>query len=413
MINPNLTHLECIICGKEHPAVPEIYTCSECGIEGILDAVFDLEMLKGTLSNSLSSRKAFNMWRYKELLPVTPTSTFDMLDLSVTPLYSCPSLKSIFGSEKIMVKDDGRQPTGSLKDRASAIGILMSKASHKDIISCSSTGNAASSLAGISARLNMPCVIFVPQRAPLPKIAQLVVFGANVFKVSGTYSQAFQISQNSAQKYNWYNRNCAINPYLVEGKKTVSLEIIEQMKNSLPDWLVVSVGDGCTVSGVCKGLLELYNVGYIDKLPRVLAVQSERADALYRAWKYDTDLKEGDSSTIADSIAVGYPRNWRKAIKYINQVDGIMLTVSDNEIVEMHKDIPRLTGIFSEPAASASFAGLKRAIDSNIISINESVVVISTGNGLKDINTTIDNINQPPIISTSIDNLEEHLSKLL
>jgi len=183
----------------------------------------------------------------------------------------------------LFLKDDGRNPTGSLKDRASALGVVKAHEKRQKIISCASTGNAASSLAGMAASMEMRSVIFVPQRAPEPKVTQLLVFGATVLRVLGSYEDAFQLCQQACETWGWYNRNCAINPYLVEGKKTVGLEICEQLAWTVPDWVAVSVGDGCTIAGVWKAFRELKTLGLIPRTPRMLGVQAEGAAPITEA----------------------------------------------------------------------------------------------------------------------------------
>src|SRR5208282_2926497 len=188
-------------------------------------------------------------------------------------------------------------------------------------IACASTGNAASSLAGFAAAAQMPAAIFAPANAPAAKVAQLLVFGAQVFAVQGTYDQAWELCMQASAEFGWYNRNCAINPYLIEGKKTVSLELGEQFMQltpgRFPDWIVVSVGDGCTIGGVWKGLREMHMLGFLPRLPRVLGVQAEGCQPFLSAWRNNSTLAPCDANTLADSIAVGHPRNFRKGMRAV------------------------------------------------------------------------------------------------
>ena len=254
-----------------------------------------------------------------------------------------------------------------------------------DTIACASTGNAASSLAGLSAAVGLKSFIFVPQRAPEPKITQLLVFGATVLKVQGTYENAFDLCREACENFGWYNRNSGTNPFLVEGKKTAGLEIAEQCRGDLPDWVIVSVGDGCTIGGIGKGLQEMKQLGFIDRVPRLLGVQAIGARAMVNAFLSGSDLVPTDTNTIADSIAVGTPRNWRRAIGQIKQSHGDMITVSDEEILEAMRTTARLGGVFGEPAGVTGAAGLKRALEKQIIKPHESALIVVTGNGLKDI----------------------------
>jgi threonine synthase len=252
-------------------------------------------------------------------------------------------------------------------------------------IACASTGNAASSLAGMAAATGLGAYIFVPQSAPEPKLAQLLIFGATVFRVRGSYAEAFGLCRRSCPRFGWYSRNSGTNPYLVEGKKTAGLEIAEQCSGRLPDWVVVSVGDGCTVGGIGKGLDEMVRLGRIPRLPRILGVQAEGARPIVDAFASGAPLVPCEPSTIADSIAVGTPRNWRRAIQQISRSGGAMVAVKDEEILDAMRLTARAGGVFGEPAAVAGVAGLRKALAAGIVGRNESALVVITGNGLKDI----------------------------
>jgi threonine synthase len=288
---------------------------------------------------------------------------------------------------EILLKDDGRNPTGSFKDRASSVGVMKAQEFGFASVACASTGNAASSLAGLCAAVGLRSFIFLPARAPEPKTTQLLIFGATVLKVEGTYEQAFELCRDACARFGWYNRNSGTNPFLVEGKKTAGLEIAEQCRDSMPDWVVVPVGDGCTIGGIGKGLQEMKTLGIIDRVPKLLGVQAEGADPIYRAFVSGAEMVPSEARTVADSIAVGHPRNWRRAIKQVHASSGNMITVSDDEILEAMRMTARLGGVFGEPAGVAAIAGLKKAARSGLVARNERVLVMITGNGLKDIQT--------------------------
>ena len=260
-------------------------------------------------------------------------------------------------------------------------------------ITCASTGNAASSLAGFAAAVGLPATIFVPARAPEAKVAQLLVFGAQVFQVQGTYDQAWELCMQASAEFGWYNRNCAINPYLIEGKKTVSLELAEQFARatpgSFPDWVVVSVGDGCTVGGVWKGLREMHALGFIQRLPRILGVQADGCKPFVTAWKAQTGLIPCEANTLADSIAVGHPRNFAKGMGAITESGGAFISVTDEEILGSIPLLAQTAGVFGEPAGVAGAAGVMRAVATGVIHRSESVALIMTGNGLKDIQSAM------------------------
>jgi threonine synthase len=255
----------------------------------------------------------------------------------------------------------------------------------KDTVACSSTGNAASSLAGAAASMGLKPVIFVPERAPQGKVTQLLIFGARVISVRGNYEETFWLSAQAIEKYGWYNRNAAINPYLLEGKKTVSLEIAEQLDFTAPDFVAISVGDGCTIAGVWKGFKDLYAVGLIDKLPRLVSVQASGCCPVNRAIEQNAPIQWMDENTLADSIAVGAPRNGGKALAAIRESNGITVNVSDDEILAAMRLLGTSAGVFGEPAGVTGTAGLKKAAEQGLIPPDALVVSVVTGNGLKDV----------------------------
>ncbi|QCX32750.1 threonine synthase [Caloramator sp. E03] len=387
----NVKYLKCINCGKIYEPVSGRYTCDDCGtIEGILDVVYDYDYISKICNKEyFLNIHNYSMWRYEPFLPVEKDGPKPKLRVGWSPLYKTDKLAEEIGLKTLYIKDDGINPTASLKDRASAIAVAKAMEENKKIICCSSTGNAASSLAGNAASCRIKTVIFVPQRAPQGKIAQLKIFGSNVISVKGSYNEAFKLSTMAIEKYGWYNRNAAINPYLMEGKKTVTLEICEQLNWKVPDWTVVSVGDGCTIAGIWKGYLDLYNTGFINKLPKLAGVQAKGCAPLTEAFFNNTKFKPSSENTIADSIAVGVPRNAEKALRAVRESKGTFINVTDEEILSAMRFLGSRAGIFGEPAGVAGFAGLKKLINEKIIDYNEMVVCIVTGNGLKDTNNAI------------------------
>ncbi len=377
--------LQCVVCGAAYPT-RVAYTCPGCGIHGILDAQYDYQLLRRRLSRTaLGRRNDHSQWRYRELLPIESNTVLPALQVGWTPITPTEKLARHLGIRTLFLKDDGRNPTGSLKDRASALAVVRARRQRGGIIACASTGNAASSLAGMAASLGLRSVIFVPQHAPEPKLTQLLIFGATVFRVLGGYDDAFRLSQQSCERWGWYNRNCAINPYLVEGKKTVGLEIAEQLGWNVPDWIAMSVGDGCTIAAAWKAFRELKLLGLIARTPRMLGVQAAGAAPVTEAFCSGTPMRPMVPQTIADSIAVGVPRNWQKAVLAVGESGGTMLNVPDDEILEAMRYPGRLTGVFAEPAAATSIAGLKRAVAEGIVSKRASAVAVVTGSGLKDV----------------------------
>ena len=403
--------LRCVLCGGTFPA-RALYTCPRCGIAGILDIQYDYPSIARKLTRRvLAGRRESAQWRYRELLPIREETALPALSVGGTPLTAAPALAKHIGIRTLFLKDDGRNATSSLKDRASAIGVVKARERRQKIIACASTGNAASSCAGMAASMGLRSVIFVPERAPEPKVTQLLIFGATVIRVRGSYEQAFQLCQRACEQWGWYNRNCAINPYLVEGKKTAGLEIGEQLAWQPPDWVAVSVGDGCTVAGIAKGLRELQTIGLIERVPRVLGVQAEGAAPVTSAFLSGQAMQPVEPRTLADSIAVGVPRNWKKAVTAIRETNGAMINVSDDEILEAMRYTGRLAGIFAEPAAAAALAGLRRAVAEGVVSRRASAVAVITGNGLKDVQSARSAVGKPFEMDPGGDGLEEILCR--
>ena len=338
---------------------------------------------------SISASDNYTMWRYRPFLPVEEDTVQPPLRVGWSPLYEEPRMAKKLGIRKLFLKDDGLNPTASLKDRASSMGVAKAIEAGYDTIACSSTGNAASSLAGNSAAAGLKTYIFVPERAPIGKVAQLLIFGAKVISVKGNYEDTFELSKAAIDEYGWYNRNAAINCYLMEGKKTVALEIAEQLGWKVPDYVALSVGDGCTIAGVWKGFKDLYNAGFIDT---------------GEPWE------PMEENTLADSISVGVPRNADKAIAAIIESNGIPVEVTDDEILEAMRVTGRECGVFGEPAGVTGMAGLTKLCSEGKIPADASVAVIVTGNGLKDTANGIKAAGEPIRLEPDMDKLRKVLN---
>jgi len=407
----NVLGLRCIECKKEVPAEAGTYTCPSCGSKGgIMDVIYDYqEINRLTTREQVTKSRDNSMFRYLPFLPIRPESARPHLRVGWSPLYKPLGLAKSLGMSNLYIKDDGQNPTASLKDRASIIAVIRAVEEKAPTVAASSTGNAASSLAGSAAAMGLKSVIFVPSRAPQGKIAQLLIFGATVISVQGSYEDTFRLSAEAIERFGWYNRNAAINPYLVEGKKTVALEIAEQLNWEVPDWVILSVGDGCTIAGVWKGFKDLYQAGWIDRLPKIAGVQSTGCCPLVDAFVEDRPWTPKEEKTIADSIAVGVPRNPDKALNAVRESGGTMVAVSDEAILEAMRELGRTSGIFGEPAGVTGTAGLKVLLEKGVIGADEKVVSIVTGNGLKDVQNAIKAVGEPIKVEPS---LQELLVKL-
>ncbi len=411
----DVKELRCVI-GDCRFGVDELsYTCPEHGELGTLDILYDYAALRASLDrDAISASSVSNCWRYKALMPVAPEARVPPLSVGWTPLYDAPRIAETLGLRQVWVKDDGANPTGSLKDRASALVLARALARGFKTVSAASTGNAAAALAGLGASLPaVDIVIFVPASAPAAKIAQLLVYGAEVLLVEGSYDEAFDLCMRTCAAQGWHSRNTGVNPYTTEGKKTAALEIAEQLNWRAPDAVVVSVGDGSIISGIHKGFRDLLELGWIEAMPRLIGAQAAGSAVLAKAFEAGLaaqDIQRERASTIADSIASALPRDRAKALRAVRSSGGGFVTVSDAEILAAIPEFAQQSGVFAEPAAAAAYAGLKRAAESKLVERGESVCVVSTGSGLKDVDSARRSVAGGRRVAPNLDAVESALS---
>lgn len=388
--------LACVRCGKREPPSGGLYICRSCGGNFLVE--HDLEAIRARWGRGDLERSADRtIWRYAPLLPVA--GRLDGPPVGWTPLVPAPKLAASLGIRELQIKDDGRNPSASFKDRASAVALQHARENGHDLVTGASTGNAASATAVLAAAVGIRTRIFVPRTAPRAKIAQLLTFGAEVLAVDGTYDQAFDLCLEATRRYGWYNRNTGYNPYTREGKKTVSFEICEQRGWSVPDLVVVPVGDGNIISGVWKGFREFERLGFTDRSPRLLAAQAEGSAAIVRAVHGDGVIRPVSGETIADSISVSLPRDGAAAVTAIRESGGLGVTVPDSAILSAIGEVARGAGVFGEPAAVTAWAGLKTAVAQGLVDPAWSIVVLNTGSGLKDIASAMKAVSEPRVIS--------------
>jgi len=409
-----IAELRCITCKTTYDPNAVDYTCPACGPRrGTLEVLYDYQTLSETLTPTTFAESGHeNMWRYLPILPIESRQHIQPLRVGWTPLYEFPRLAAEFGLKALYVKDDGQNPTGSYKDRASSLVVIKAQEKQRPVVTCASTGNAASSLAGFAAATSLETVIFVPKRAPEAKVAQLLVYGAKVFVVSGSYDVAYDLAAEASEAFGWYNRSAAMNPFLVEGKKTGALELAEQLNWNVPDAVFVGVGDGSVISGLCKGFEELQTLGLIDRTPRVIGVQAETSAPITASFRtFDGShvaINDIEAETVADSICVGKPRDIVKAVTYVHRNGGDFITVNDQEILEAITGLARQTGVFAEPAAATAYAGLCSMVRTGHLAGKSAAIVVS-GNGLKDVASARKAVGRPIAIEPSLEEIKEHL----
>jgi threonine synthase len=404
----------CSICGADFGPNEVTYTCPLDG--GNLDVVLDVERIRASHSlQEIEASSLESIWRYLPLLPISDPGHegTPLRAVGWTPLFAPVALRKHLELPNLWLKDDGRNPTASFKDRASAVVVGRAQQIGVEVAITASTGNAGAALAGMAAAASLPAVILAPKTAPAAKVAQLLIFGARVLLVDGTYDDAFDLSLEAAQEFGWYCRNTGYNPFTAEGKKTAAFEICEQFTNAMqaengatwqvPDVVLVSVGDGNIISGLHKGFKDLEQLGWIERLPRIFGVQSTGSAAIYNAFAAGTEeIASVSADTLADSIAVDLPRDGLRALRAATQTDGYYVAVEDADILAAMRDLARLAGVFAEPAGATAYAGLVHAREAGLIDPKDHILVLNTGNGLKDVRAAMQAAGEARVIEPSL-----------
>lgn len=411
-MNSHKYHYQCTNCNTQFSESEVTYLCPDCNKsnsailppKGVLKTIYNYQKL---LKEGISFSK-LKQNNFLDLLPINSLESLPNLKIGNTPLYSIKEINDSKLTFNLFLKDDSQNPTYSFKDRASSIVSAHAKEKGFNTIVAASTGNAGSSLAGICAAQNQKAIILVPELAPIAKLTQILMYGATIIPVKGTYDDAFDLSIKATEEFGWYNRNTAFNPLTIEGKKSVAFELFEQMNFIVPDRIFVPVGDGVIISGVYKGFEDLLKLQIINHMPTIVAVQAEKSNNLVRniAAKIFTIEK---STTIADSISVDIPRNFYMAKQYLDKYEGEHISVSDEKIIEASQILSKNTGLFAEPASAAAFAGLLRYKEENKLSDNSNNIVLLTGSGLKDLKAVSSFLKMPKPINPTINNIKELL----
>jgi threonine synthase len=416
---------KCSLCETEYLPGQVTYTCPLDG--GNLDVILDYSALsKKYQLADITTRTDESLWRYLPLLPVYDPGADETPVRSVgwTPVFKLQRTAQQLGLNHLWLKDESKNPTASFKDRASAIVVARArKMAGKDgqppILVTASTGNAGAALAGMAAAVGQKAVIFAPKSAPPAKVAQLLVFGAQVLLVDGTYDDAFDLSIEASNAFGWYCRNTGYNPFTVEGKKTAAFEIwewfgktvqIQKDSNRSPGLTIfVSVGDGNIISGLHKGFKDLQAIGWLDWMPRIIGVQAEGSAAISNAFHAGIEvITPVSATTLADSISVDMPRDGVRAVRAARQTGGTYINVSDPEILNAIAELGKV-GIFAEPAGATAYAGLVAAVKQNLVNPDEPILVMNTGSGLKDVKAAMQSVTSAPIIEPTLEAVKKYL----
>jgi threonine synthase len=404
---------QCSLCGRSYSNDEVAYTCPVDG--GNLDVLLNYQRIKQEFSpQAIFSLREFSLWRYLSLLPVNDIGgRFTPFHAAGwTPIYTASKLAKKMGLATLWVKDESRNPTASFKDRASAVVIARARDIGAHTVVTASTGNAGAALAGMAAAIGQDSVIFAPRTAPPAKIAQILIYGSKVYLVEGSYDDAFDLCIRASDEFGWYCRNTGYNPFTVEGKKTAAFEIWEwaitsEMIDLSSLAIFVSVGDGNIISGLHKGFKDLVRLGWIAQAPRIIGVQAEGSAAIASAfYRGKEEIIPVKANTIADSISVDLPRDGVRAIRAARETHGDYIIVSDSEIINAIAELGSI-GIFAEPAGATSYAGLVKAVKTGKINSSESILVINTGSGLKDIGAAMKAVNESIVIEPTMEALKK------
>ena len=400
---------KCSICQAQYAPDEVTYICPKDG--GNLDVVLDLETIrKQTNIKDIFASTDMSLWRYLPVLPVTDPGGkgTPLRAAGGTPVFNPARLADKLGIHSLWVKDESRNPTASFKDRASAVLVARAREIGAKVVVTASTGNAGAALAGMSAAVGQKAVIFAPRTAPSAKVAQLLVFGARVILVDGTYDDAFDLTIQAADEFGWYCRNTGYNPFTAEGKKTAALEIWEWLQVTKPALhgkslaVFVSVGDGNIISGLHKGFKDLLGLGWLEQMPVIYGVQAEGSAAIANAFHAGTEqIVPVNARTIADSISVDLPRDGVRAVRTARETGGSYVIVSDADILTAIAELGKV-GIFAEPAGATSYAGLVKAVQTGVIQPDQPVLVLNTGSGLKDVRAAMQAVSEAPVIEPNL-----------
>jgi len=400
----------CIACGEKYDADEIVYSCRRCG--DLLEVRYDYDVLEAKLKKSDWQSLPLSVWRYRDFMPIRDLSKIVSLNEGGTGLHSCQRLGNLLGVKCLYVKNEGENPTGSFKDRGMTVGMTRAVELKMKTVICASTGNTSASLAAYAAKAGLKCIVLIPSgKIAHGKLAQAMVYGAKVLQIRGNFDQALKIVLDLSESHREVYLLNSINPYRLEGQKSLAYEICDQLNKEAPDRVVVPVGNAGNISAIWKGFFEFHKLGLISRLPKMTGIQAERAAPIVQA------IKKGRSEivpvnrpeTIATAIRIGAPVSWKKAIRAIRESKGTAETVTDEEILEAQKMLAKYEGLFVEPASASSIAGLKKLVELGEIDKNDVIVCVATGHGLKDPDVAMQISEKPLEVDAKIESIERLL----
>ncbi|MBT0159662.1 threonine synthase [Candidatus Bathyarchaeota archaeon A05DMB-2] len=403
-------HQECINCGSKY-AIDEIgYFCRKCG--DLLEVKYDHGELERAAKKSEWRSAPLSVWRYRDFMPIRDASKIVSLNEGGTGIHRCQRLGEKLGLKQLYVKNEGENPTGSFKDRGMTVGVTKAVELGVKAVICASTGNTSASLAAYAAKAGLQCAVLIPSgKIAYGKLAQAMIYGAKVLQVRGNFDQALDIVLELSEKHGSVYLLNSINPFRIEGQKSLGYEICDQLSGEAPDRIVVPVGNAGNISAIWKGCREFHDLGLVKEVPMMTGIQAAGSAPIAHAIKTgsNTIVPVGKPETIATAIRIGAPVSWKKALTAIRESHGTAETVTDEEILSAQKLLARVEGLFVEPASASSIAGLIKLVDNGTIDKSERVVCVTTGHGLKDPDTAVKVSEKPLEVDAEIAAIEEAL----
>jgi len=405
-----MVHQECIECGKKYDINEIVYFCTKCG--DLLEIKYDYNVINKAISKSNWQNVPLSVWRYRDFMPVQDFSKIVSLNEGGTGFHSSKRLSKILGIRQLYVKNEGENPTGSFKDRGMTVGVTKAVELGVKSVICASTGNTSASLAAYAARAGLKCAVLIPAgKIAYGKLSQAMIYGAKVIQVRGNFDESLDIVLKLSEKYREIYLLNSINPFRIEGQKSLGFEICDQLNQKMPDRIVVPVGNAGNISAIWKGLKEFYKLGFLNELPKMTGIQAEGSAPIVHAVKKgsDTVVPITSPETVATAIRIGAPVSWKKALRAIRESKGTAEMVTDEEILDAQKLLAQTEGLFVEPASASSIAGLKKLIEQGEVDRDEHVVCVTTGHGLKDPDTAVKICKKPVEVEAKMEAIEKIL----
>jgi threonine synthase len=405
-----MAYQKCINCGSEYSIDEIVYFCKKCG--DLLEIKYDRSELAGALKKSQWRDAPLSVWRYRDFMPISDPSKIVSLNEGGTGLHLCKRLAKHLGIRQLYVKNEGENPTGSFKDRGMTVGVTKALELGVKSVICASTGNTSASLAAYAAKAGLLCAVLIPSgKIAYGKLSQAMIYGAKVIQVRGNFDESLDIVLKLSEKHRSIYLLNSINPFRIEGQKSLGYEICDQLNQDAPDRIVVPVGNAGNISAIWKGFTEFHELGVVKSLPKMTGIQAAGSAPIAQAIKngMDTIVPVAAPETVATAIRIGAPVSWKKAMNAIRESHGTAETVTDAEILDAQKTLARVEGLFVEPASASSIAGLKKLRENGEIDKDERVVCVTTGHGLKDPDTAVKMSEKPVEVDAEIAAIEEAL----